>query len=437
MIKNIGSLLVCTSLILSCTNLDNAKPTATKSFTYFYGGLRNYQATAAIEVSDGFLVAGDSITLADYAIVLIKTDRNGGTVWRKLIPHASVSSIQAISNGYLICGDSMKVDRNQSRIIDQIRTKMRIIVLDQSGHISHDKSFGNVATLPPDTVTRMDIHGSAITVDANQNYVVTSTVNLPYNQSNLNIYTQITSLDPSTLKVQWSNSYNQDGAYNYTNGRSVTSTLTGNIIWATSAIRGSASNPSAFLRVPVYSPTGSLVNGDNFGQDEGAYYSGSDIKSNGVGFGIIGTYQGTGGANANVFFVRANPEGTIVSSSALFFDGPTCSANQPLSDKTISVVQDQGISLAVTQDGGFLLAASTTSTADGTWGNGGQDVYLIRLDPFGNMLWNHFLGGSGDEVPSSVTQCSDGGFLICGTLTLAGQSSMFIMKTNSLGELKN
>jgi hypothetical protein len=53
------------------------------------------------------------------------------------------------------------------------------------------------------------------------------------------------------------------------------------------------------------------------------------------------------------------------------------------------------------------------------------------------MLWNKFLGGSGDEVPSSVIQTADGGFVVCGTATLAGQSSIFMMKTNSSGELKN
>jgi len=434
MIKKISLLVVFASLILSCTNLDTAKPTSLNSFTYFYGGLRNYQAASAIEVSDGFLIAGDSITAFDFGIVLIKADLHGKTVWRKLIPHARVSAILAIKDGYLVCGDSIKVDRSQPVIVDQIRTKMRVIVLDLSGHITNDKSFGDVK-VPPDDATRTDIHGSAITVDDKQNYIVTSTINLPHNAS-LNVYTQVTSLDPATLNIQWTNQYNQDGTYNYTNSKSVTTTQSGNIIWATSAIRGNATNPSGFLRVPVYSPTGSLVNGDNFGQNDGAYYTGNDIKSNGVGFGIIGTYQNTGGAGSNVFFIRTDQEGNVNTSSALFFDG---SSNAALTntDKTTSVVQDQGIALTVAQDGGFLLAASTTSTADGLWGNGGQDVYLIRLDPFGNMLWNHSLGGSGDEVPSSVVLCNDGGFLICGTLTLAGQSSMFIMKTNSLGELKN
>jgi hypothetical protein len=434
MIKRIGLIIGFTALVLSCANLDNAKPTTLSSFTYFYGGLKNYQSVTVIEVSDGYLIAGDSLTVSDFGIVLIKTDLNGKTQWRKMIRHARSSAVISIKDGYLVCGDSMKVDRSQPRIVDQVRTKMRVMVLDQAGNIIKDRSFGDV-NLPADTIIRIDITGSSVTVDVNQNYVVTSAISLP-NNPNLNIYTQVTSLDPTTLNVKWTNQYNQDGAYNYVNSKSVTTTQTGNIIWATSATKGSATNPTSFLRLPVYSPTGSLVNGDNYGQDDGAYYSGNDIKSNGVGFGIIGTYQNTGGIGSNVFFIRTDPQGNIQRTSALFFDGSTNSALSD-KDKTTSLVQDVGLCLTVTRDGGFLLVGSTTSTADGLWGNGGQDVFLIRLDPFGNMLWNHTLGGSGDEVPSSVVQCNDGGFLICGTLALAGQSSMFIMKTNSLGELKN
>jgi hypothetical protein len=86
-------------------------------------------------------------------------------------------------------------------------------------------------------------------------------------------------------------------------------------------------------------------------------------------------------------------------------------------------------------DGGYLLAGSSiTSTARG---NGGADIFIIRIDPFGNMLWNQIIGGNGDESVSTVKETSDGGFLICGTLDLAGLTSMYVLKTDRNGELKN
>ena len=69
----------------------------------------------------------------------------------------------------------------------------------------------------------------------------------------------------------------------------------------------------------------------------------------------------------------------------------------------------------------------------------GKDILLIRVDPNGNLLWHKTFGGNGNsnETVSTVRQTSDGGFLICGTLDLAGLKSMFVMKINSNGELKD
>ncbi len=437
MTKKIISFIASSLLICSCSNLENAKPAGQSAFTYFYGGTGNYRATAALEVADGFLIAGDSVGAAGYGALIIKTDANGKTQWRKVISGATVSSVIATPNGYLLCGDSIKVDLTQVRVMDQTRTRMRLISIDANGSIVADQSFGKITKNNADD--RTDLKGSAITMDGQQNYIVTSTVSLP--NAGVNTYTQVSAHDPSTLSLKWSKNYNQDGNYDYQNGKSVQITQSGNIIWATSAIDGNTINSTSFLRVPVVRPDGAPTNGAELGRYESpsAYYSGSDIKGNGVGYGIIGTYQSTTGGGANVFFIQTDQIGNMNNANALFFDGVTSAANQPLAskDKTTSQVQDQGITLTATSDGGFLLAGYTSTTTDGSWGNGGKDVYLIRLDPFGTMLWNKFLGGSGDEVPSSVIATADGGFLISGTATLAGQSSIFLMKTNSKGELKN
>ncbi|MFM9837275.1 MAG: hypothetical protein ACKVOQ_03360 [Cyclobacteriaceae bacterium] len=431
--KKLISFIASSLLICSCSNLDNAKPANATAFTYFYGGTGNYQATAALEVADGFLIAGDSVGGAGYGALIIKTDANGKTQWRKVIPGATVSSVIATPNGYLLCGDSIKVDLTQVRVIDQTRTRMRLINLDANGGIIADKFFGSITK--NNDPARAEIKGSAVTMDAQNNYIVTSSLSFP-NAAGANAYTQVSAHDPSTLAIKWVKNYDQDKNRDYKNGKSVLITRSGDIIWPASSFLGTAVNGVSFLRIPVLSPDLTFKNAGSFGQNDlGNYYYGSDIKGNGVGFGIIGTFQSSTGQNANVFFLSTDQIGNP--NSALFFDGPTSSINQPVADKTTSQVQDQGITLTTTSDGGFLLAGYTSTTTDGTWGNGGQDVYLIRLDPFGNMLWNKFLGGSGDEVPSSVIATSDGGFLIAGTATLAGQSSIFLMKTNSKGELKN
>jgi hypothetical protein len=62
---------------------------------------------------------------------------------------------------------------------------------------------------------------------------------------------------------------------------------------------------------------------------------------------------------------------------------------------------------------GYLLAGRTAS-----FGEGGNDVYLLEIDRDGNYQWEKTLGGEGDDIAYSVANIPDG-FLI------AGKSSSF------------
>lgn len=62
---------------------------------------------------------------------------------------------------------------------------------------------------------------------------------------------------------------------------------------------------------------------------------------------------------------------------------------------------------------------------------------LVKVDSQGNMMWAKTLGGSGDETVSAVRETSDGGLLICGTNRLGNYSTIFLIKTDKNGGLKN
>jgi len=72
-----------------------------------------------------------------------------------------------------------------------------------------------------------------------------------------------------------------------------------------------------------------------------------------------------------------------------------------------------------TQDGGFLLAGTSYSgkgldKKDDS--KGGSDIWLIRINEFGDELWQKTLGSSSDEEARSVIQTTDFGFFVAGNI---------------------
>ncbi|MGC5742985.1 T9SS type A sorting domain-containing protein [Chryseobacterium sp. NFX27] len=77
-----------------------------------------------------------------------------------------------------------------------------------------------------------------------------------------------------------------------------------------------------------------------------------------------------------------------------------------------------------TQEGGFLLAGTSYSgkgldKKDDS--KGGSDIWLIRLNEFGDELWQKTLGSASDEEARSVIQTTDLGFFVAGNVTLQAQ----------------
>ncbi|UEQ77187.1 T9SS type A sorting domain-containing protein [Chryseobacterium arthrosphaerae] len=72
-----------------------------------------------------------------------------------------------------------------------------------------------------------------------------------------------------------------------------------------------------------------------------------------------------------------------------------------------------------TQDGGFLLAGTSYSGKGldkKEDSRGGSDIWLIRLNEFGDELWQKTLGTSSDEEARSVIQATDSGFFVAGNV---------------------
>lgn len=70
---------------------------------------------------------------------------------------------------------------------------------------------------------------------------------------------------------------------------------------------------------------------------------------------------------------------------------------------------DRALSVQQTPDGGYIAAGYTfSSNGDVTGAHGSADVWVLKLDSGGNLLWQKTFGGTGDDRASSIQKTSDG-----------------------------
>jgi hypothetical protein len=76
---------------------------------------------------------------------------------------------------------------------------------------------------------------------------------------------------------------------------------------------------------------------------------------------------------------------------------------------------DDGLAVAQTSDDGFLIAGGSNS-----FGSNGSEVYLIRTDANGDTLWTRTYGGPGEEYAHGMALTADGGAIIVGQSGVVG-----------------
>lgn len=148
--------------------------------------------------------------------------------------------------------------------------------------------------------------------------------------------------------------------------------------------------------------------GGNF--DDVIYYA---LQTPDSGFLLAGQTRSFSMGQSDAYLIKTNKNGNLIwSKNYGGFDFDWFNSIQP------------------TNDGNFIACGTTF-----TFGAGIEDVYLVKINPSGNILWTKTLGGSSWERGTFAEQTFDGGFIITGYTKsfTAASGQIYLLKTDSLG----
>ena len=107
--------------------------------------------------------------------------------------------------------------------------------------------------------------------------------------------------------------------------------------------------------------------------------------------------------------------------------------------------EDDAFSFQQTDDGGYIIAGSSSSIdGDVSSNQGDQDFWIIKLNNTGMIEWQKSLGGSNQDIAYSIKQTSDGGYIVAGQTAsydgdiswMNGNFDYWVVKLTNEGDLE-
>src|SRR5438309_5538490 len=139
--------------------------------------------------------------------------------------------------------------------------------------------------------------------------------------------------------------------------------------------------------------------------------SGRDIiETTDRGFIIVGMTRNNIAGDSDIYILKTNNLGDTLWSK-------TYGGTQP----------DYPHSITTTNDGNYFVVGFTRS-----FGSGLKDIYLLKIDPSGNLIWSKTYGQTGNDAGKEIIHTSDGNFVIAGS----SNYNAFLMKIDGDGTVQ-
>lgn len=133
------------------------------------------------------------------------------------------------------------------------------------------------------------------------------------------------------------------------------------------------------------------------------------------GYVMAGYTEGTDTLDLDYYIVKTKSDGEIVWEKT--YGGAS---------------RDTAYCICELSGGGYVVVGNTAS-----YGGGGTDIWLLRLDSSGDTLWTRTFGGDGSDLAYGARQTSDGGFMIAGRTRSFGlaRCDVYLVKTDEDGNV--
>ncbi len=383
--KHYLGLLYIVIFFTTCSKKDTPKPDDSGVFIKFFGGAQNDAGFSGKETSDGgFILVGSTIMEGrlDKDLYIVKTDKNGNKVWA-----------QTFGSSYDEEGFDVKIDKDENfLIVGYVKSKndssdCLIVKYDKEGQFLDSFSFGRPEFNEVGNFLVIDDDGALIVAGSRGGET----------DSKKNMYMVKTNLD----SIYWERELGAANLYDDLEG--LIETPAHDLLWCGTRYDGIQKDVRITLTDTYANIYWSVVLGENDGLDQ---VGREVLRTNDGCYGVVGTQSDATG-NTAVYLAKINSFGTLLWSKQPGGIGKTAN------------------SFYHTSDGGYIIA-----------GTFNKDYMLLKTDSEGNVIWEKAYGGKGSDQANQVIETYDGDILVVGTVYIANNFVLGLIKTNNKGELE-
>lgn len=366
-----------------------AEPDDSGQFIKFFGDVNDEHGYSVQEIDNGdFLFTGSTNSTEDgnTNIFIVKADANGNRIWEKQVElplSQNSKDIELLSNGEaFIFGHTTASNGN---------TDLYLLHIDGNGDEIASYTYGD---------STKNEEGLDIIPSVSGGYLLVGTIESLSSDKDM----LVIKID-NTGKQTFNNTYGLIDEFDEVS--SVVETNAGHLVWCGTLNRNGSQN----MRIVSTDSLGSLI-WDYTYQEEisNAQSIAADMQKVTGGYIITGRSFVNNG-EADVLLVNISDQGTFKWASNL---------SSPLSQ--------EGNSVCRTSDGGYAVVGKSTTTA------GTSDIYLLKTNSLGSLLWTKTIGGEHDDVGNFVKESVDRGLMVLGTAKINNNNVIQFIKTDDTGK---